>query len=267
MAQAGRRWQRTIFPWLLAWNDGVAGAPQLKQSQLDTCVFWCAHTVNTPSGPRAERLYIGCYVDDLFVLASHTDEYSLYHQFTQDLTARWDVEDEGEVADLLSVEISQQDDGHVLLQQSNYIAKMMRTYAPDGVPSSPFGSSYLLKSHPAGRVPADTELPKMVLNAVEQDVSDVDPHLLKAYQSLCGALLYCAVNTRPDVAYAVGMLCRAMGKPTPELYHQALRVLYYLHHHRHVGLRYGAEEFEVDMSGMSDSDWATRHSTTGFVFT
>ena len=55
------------------------------------------------------------------------------------------------------------------------------------------------------------------------------------------------------------MVCSAvpwvtMGKPTPELYHQELRVLYYLHHHQHVGLRYGAEEFEVDMSGMSDSD-------------
>jgi hypothetical protein len=53
MAQAGRRWQRTIFPWLLAWNEGAAGAPQLQQSSLDTCVFWCRHTMNTPSGPSA----------------------------------------------------------------------------------------------------------------------------------------------------------------------------------------------------------------------
>eukprot|EP00966_Prymnesium_polylepis_P082145 1902816-Prymnesium_polylepis.2 len=45
-----------------------------------------------------------------------------------------------------------------------------------------------------------------------------------------------------------------MGKPTPTLYLQALRVLYYLHHHQHVDLRSGASEFE--MSGMSDSDWA-----------
>ena len=73
------------------------------------------------------------------------------------------------------------------------------------------------------------------------------------------------MNTRPDVAYSVGMLCRAMGKPTPELYIDALRVLYYLHHHRDVGLRYGASD--LDMSGMSDSDWAVRHSTTGYVFT
>ena len=55
-----------------------------------------------------------------------------------------------------------------------------------------------------------------------------------------------------------------MEKPTVETYEAALRVLYYLHHHRHVGLRYGASV--LDLSGMSDSDWAIRHSTTGFVF-
>ena len=45
------------------------------------------------------------------------------------------------------------------------------------------------------------------------------------------ALLYCSVNTRPDVAFAVGYLCRAIicpSKPTDELYADALRVLYYL---------------------------------------
>eukprot|EP00966_Prymnesium_polylepis_P264788 6116869-Prymnesium_polylepis.1 len=223
-----------------------------RANSTRSCVFWCSHTVDTPSGPRAEQLYIGCYVDDLFVLASHIDEHSLYRQFNTDLTARWDVEDEDEVADLLSVEINQKDDGHVTLRQTNYIIKMMRTYAPEGVPTSTFGEGYLLKSHSAGRTPADSELPKMVLSAVEQNAADIDSRLLKDYQSLCGALLYCAVNTHPDVTFAVGMLCRAMGKPTPELYLQALRVLYYLHHHQHVGLRYGANEFE--MSGMSDSD-------------
>ena len=61
-----------------------------------------------------------------------------------------------------------------------------------------------------------------------QDVDSIDAKLLKDYQSLIGSLLYCAVNTRPDVAFAVGLLCRAMGRPIPELYEAALRVLFYL---------------------------------------
>ena len=106
----------------------------------------------------------------------------------------------------------------------------------------------------------------MVLNGTAQDAADIDPKLLKDYQGLVGALLYCAVNTRPDVAYSVSLLCRAMGKPTQELYEQALRVLYYLHHTAHIGLLYEADEFNPDLSGMSDSDWAVKHSTTGFIF-
>ena len=44
-----------------------------------------------------------------------------------------------------------------------------------------------------------------------------------------------------------------------------MRVLYYLHCTRDVGLTYQADQ--LDLSGMSDSDWAVRHSTTGWIFT
>ena len=264
MAQAGRRWQRSIFPWIVSWNIKEKNGPRLRQSVYDTCVFYCHHDVQTPDGPRRESLLIGCYVDDLYILSSHTDEHSLYHRFTTEMQERWDVEDEGEVSDLLSVEITKSD-GHISLTQGAYIDKLMNNYAPDGVPIAPFGGKMALSNHPTSRTPADESLPELVRAATDQEASDVPADLLKAYQSLVGALLYCAVNTRPDVAHAVGLLCRAMGKPTPELYGAALRVLFYLHCFRDIGLRYGASE--IDMSGMSDSDWAVKHSTTGFVFT
>eukprot|EP00966_Prymnesium_polylepis_P219654 5081331-Prymnesium_polylepis.1 len=90
---------------------------------------------------------------------------------------------------------------------------MMRNFAPDGVPAFRLTQRPSLLSHSCrGRTPWSSS-----------DAADIDPALLKAYQSLVGALLYCAVNTRPDVAYSVGMVCRAMGKPTPELYCAALR--------------------------------------------
>eukprot|EP00966_Prymnesium_polylepis_P274750 6347998-Prymnesium_polylepis.1 len=135
---------------------------------------------------------------------------------------------------------------------------MKRTYAPEGTPVSPFGESFLLKSQPCGRVPADSELPKMVLAALEQNAADVDPRLLRDYQSLCGALLYCAMNTRPDVAFAVGMLCRAMGKPTPVLSVPpgAARVVLPA---PPPGCRPAVRRYsEYEMSGMSDSDRATK---------
>ena len=161
---------------------------------MDTCIFYCSHDVVTPTGTRREYLFIGCYVDDLFVLSSHNDEHSLYCNFTRDLQDEWDVEDEGEVSDLLSVEITREED-HVVLRQQGYIEKMMRNFAPDGVPTFLLDKPYLLSDHPSSRTPAEDGrhgLPQLVADALTQDAADIDPALLKAYQSLrrgCVALL------------------------------------------------------------------------------
>ena len=75
------------------------------QCHNDKCVFQKKATVNTPNGPREETIIVGIYVDDQFVISTHTDEHSLYQAFTTALQASWEVEDEGEVQDLLNVEI------------------------------------------------------------------------------------------------------------------------------------------------------------------
>ena len=54
---------------------------------------------------------------------------------------------------------------------------------------------------------------------------EIDPVFLRRYQSLTGVLLYASGNTRPDVGFAVGMLGRAMSKPTQEIFQDGLRVL------------------------------------------
>ena len=45
----------------------------------------------------------------------------------------------------------------------------------------------------------------------------IDPKLKERFQSIVGALNYCVSNTRQDVAYSVGQLCRVLARPTPEL--------------------------------------------------
>ena len=247
MAQAGRRWQRSIFPWLKAHG--------FKQLHSDTCVFYRTQTRDTPSGPRIERLVVGCYVDDLFVLNSHDDEHSLYHEFTAALQKDWEVEDEGPVSDLLGIEITREGN-QIVMRQTAYIDKLVETYSSDGVPACRQRNS----------TPCDEELPTLVLDALmlREGGHSPDAEVLREFQSLVGALLYCATNTRPDITYAVSILCRAMSCPTPELLDAARRVLHYLHRHRDLGLRYDADDAPV--YGMSDSDWAVKHSTSGFVF-
>ena len=48
------------------------------------------------------------------------------------------------------------------------------------------------------------------------------------YRELIGKLLYLAIATRPDIAYAVGVLCRFVDNPGMEHWNGAKRVLRYL---------------------------------------
>ena len=66
MAQAGRRWQRTLFPWLKEWG--------LTACDSDSCVFFLRRKVDTPRGPREDTLVVGCYVDDLFILSNSAEQ-------------------------------------------------------------------------------------------------------------------------------------------------------------------------------------------------
>ena len=100
MAQAGRRWQRSIFPWFL--SQGFTAAPN------EPCVFTKRGVRQGPDGPREELVIIGVYVDDLFVVYSHDDEHSIYREFTTAMQKHWEVDDEGEVNDLLNIEISKE---------------------------------------------------------------------------------------------------------------------------------------------------------------
>ena len=89
--------------------------------------------------------------------------------------------------------------------------------------------------------------------------------------SLVGSLLYAAVVTRPDIAFAVQRLGRHLQASGPEHWRAAKRVLRYLKGTRQLGIQYrGAGAGEPQLQGYCDADWGgdveTRRSTTGYVF-
>ena len=88
--------------------------------------------------------------------------------------------------------------------------------------------------------------------------------------SMVGSLLYAAMVTRPDIAFAVQRLSRHLQDARPEDWAAGKRVMRYLQGTLSLGIIYrGGIETPV-LSGYSDSDWAgdmdTRRSTTGFVY-
>jgi hypothetical protein len=74
------------------------------------------------------------------------------------------------------------------------------------------------------------------------------------YRSLVGSLRY-LVNTRPDLAYAVGYVSRFMQKPTEEHRAAVKTIVRYVAGTTHYGCRY-AKDNSWRLQGYSDSDWA-----------
>ena len=94
------------------------------------------------------------------------------------------------------------------------------------------------------------------------------------YLQMIGAALYLAINTRPDIMFAVCMLARYSKTKSMEACRSLCWLFAYLSGTVDLGLMYsnfGGFSFEdiLDLLGYSDADWAsdlrTRRSTGGFL--
>ena len=94
------------------------------------------------------------------------------------------------------------------------------------------------------------------------------------YRSLVPSMLYVGSTTRPDISYAIGVLCRCLDNPSEKHLEAADILLAYLLGTALLGVLYqrGASKgIRVIYSGLknrgyaaSDSNWATGKSTSGF---
>ena len=76
-------------------------------------------------GPTSDRGSGRCRVDSS----------SFYHRFVTALRADWDVVDEGELEDLLSMQVRRNPDKSITVHMTKYIEKLLALYLPNGVSS------------------------------------------------------------------------------------------------------------------------------------
>ena len=99
----------------------------------------------------------------------------------------------------------------------------------------------------------------------------------ETYAHLNGQMLHLAVNTRPDIAFAVSKLAQHTTKPTSKCWAALKRLVRYLKGTRTRGITYGlqpvpttSDEDLCHIRGYTDSDWAgdesTAKSTSGYLF-
>ncbi len=74
------------------------------------------------------------------------------------------------------------------------------------------------------------------------------------YCKLIGKLLYLTVTTCPDIAYAVGVLCRFVENPGPAHWHAVKHVLWYLRGSTDMRLVYSSHSLPSTFTTYSDAD-------------
>jgi hypothetical protein len=167
----------------------------------------------------------------------------------QQLNDIFDIKDLGEASYFLSIEITRSKAG-IKLSQGQYVQRILAQYNM---------SQCKMKETPAI---VGSQLTKEGTPLPEDN----------QYPALVGSLLYLAVNTRPDISFAVGRLSRFMQNPTEEHMTAAKHVLRYLAKYPDLGLFYVFSErlgFDKIIRTYTDADFAgdvnSRKSTSGMV--
>ena len=111
--------------------------------------------------------------------------------------------------------------------------------------------------------PMPTPLPLQLDRVPHQDEVFSNPTY---FRSLAGKLQYLTL-TRPDIQFAVNLVCQKMHEPTVSDFHLLKRILRYLKGSIQMGL-YLESDSDSQLRAYCDSDWAgcqdTRRSTGGF---
>ena len=204
------------------------------QSHADQCVY--------VRGNSDEKTIIAVYVDDMVILSKTNAELNRVKQL---LAERFKMKDMGELKYILGINVKQGSQC-VFLNQQTYVEQMLDKYG-------------MGNCNPAS-TPAATDL-----KLIKEDGSkSVDQ---SQYQSMIGSLLYLAVGTRPDIAFAVGAVSKFNSCPTESHLTAVKRIFRYLKGSSQMGIKYSGSNVLV---GYADASWGSdhddRHSTSGVVF-
>ncbi|KAK8951630.1 hypothetical protein KSP39_PZI004097 [Platanthera zijinensis] len=190
-------------------------------------------------------LLVGVYVDDLIITGSSGVEINKFKAQMKELFCMSDL---GLLTYYLGIEVSQTPQV-ITLCQSSYTLKILEKFGMGDCNSSQVPMETRLKLSKTGDYPL------------------VDP---TEYRSAIGCLRY-LVNTRPDIAYAVGIASRFMEKPNTQHFAVVKQILRYLKGTIGFGLSYERNlRGGTKLVGYCDSDHGgsidDRKSTTGVAY-
>jgi hypothetical protein len=233
LAQSPRNFQLTLVASLLDFG--------LVQTKADVCFF--RHPTLL--------LFVVCVVDDLAVAYKDTQ---LVDQLVVHLSRRFDVNNLGQVSKYNGIQVVFGLDGIYLSQQA-YVEEILERFN--------------MTDAKAAATPAAVNCP-LTKQQSPQSPAEVEEMASVPYMSAVGSLLYAALGTRLDIAYAVNVVAQFSVNPGPAHWTAVKRILRYLVGTANFSLFFPYGSL-LAVVAHSDSDWGTdvdsRRSRTGYVVT
>ncbi|KAD4179777.1 hypothetical protein E3N88_28368 [Mikania micrantha] len=215
---------------------GLKQAPRAWYSRIDTYLTsngykrsWNEPTMYVKQGMNSDFLVICLYVDDMIYTSSSE---IMLHEFKKSMINEFEMTDIGKLSYFLGLEVLQENDG-IFLSQKKYVLELLKKCGMEKCKSV--------------TTPMNPHDKFTIVDGGE----NADGY---TYRSLVGGLIY-VTHTRPDIAFAVGIVSRFMHSPSVYHFGAAKRILRYLAGTFNYGIWYGRIE-EVKLHGYTDSDWA-----------
>jgi len=181
LKQAPREWYRKFHEFML--SQGYT------RSEIDHCLY-------TKQAKDSSLIILVLYVDDMLLGGKHLEDISV---LKSKMAKVFDMKDLGEASHILGMRICRDRSKRLLyLSQKDYVDKVLKRFHMDeGKALSTRLPSYV----------------KLSLKDCPQSDEEKAEMAKIPYASVVGSLMYAMIATRPDIAFAVGVVSRYMSNP------------------------------------------------------
>lgn len=194
------------------------------------------------------RIIIICHVDDLIITGPDKNKIN---DLVSKITKQIKLEKIGNINQFLGMEITTEYDKQIInMNQNKYTVNLLERFDKNNM--NPVTSPV-----------------EMGIN-LERSLETASETNIHKYQQQVGSLIYLAINTRPDIAFAVNRCARYMANPNESHFRALDRIWKYLNKFPSIGLSYNCSEIDSQILGYTDADWGgdtiSRKSTSGYLF-
>jgi hypothetical protein len=252
LKQAGQLWNKELNNFLTELG--------FQRCDCDSCLY------RFVEGNRF--VLLASEVDDLVITGNHDEQIEKLHLA---LKEKYGISEWGPVESFLGINCKQD------LEAGTFEMDVR------GKIGAFFEKHPILNQAQTRATPLSATVEKEVISDTS-NFDELDRFLWNNYASVVGTLIYLAITARPDIAYAVGRLSRAMHAPTAMHVKMLRQTMGYLKSHMDTKLTYRRDKNAVDeivsgisrrglcaVCGFTDSDYANstedkRRSMSGYCF-